>query len=208
MAEMTAVDFWFDPACPWAWMTSRWMDEVTRQRPEVEAKWHVMSLFLLNKDQQADPEYLASHDAAHQRSYAMTKVIAGVMRDESLGNAAVKRLYDELGQRIHLEGRTDDAVLAEAAEAAGIPQELLDRAAAGEFDEALQASHDEGIGRVGQDVGTPIVAVDGTAFFGPVISPAAKGEDALRLFDGVVMAASYPGFFELKRSRTVGPQFD
>lgn len=206
MTERTAVEFWFDPACPWAWMTSRWMGEVMRQRPEVEVEWRVMSLYLLNKDNHGDPEYMAAHGRSHEASYEACLAAVGVGRE--LGNDTLKRFYDELGERIHPGHRKDhDAILAEAAEAAGVPQDLLDRAANGAFDEALQASHDEGIGRVGQDVGTPIIAVNGVAFFGPVISPAPTGEQALRLFDGVVMAAEYDGFFELKRSRTRGPQF-
>lgn len=206
MSERAKVEFWFDPACPWAWMTSRWMDEVVRRRPETEVAWKVMSLWVLNSAQQGDEEYLASHGAAHQGTYEADRLIAGVAAEH--GSDAVKRLYDELGGRIHHGARTDyEAVIAESAEAAGIPPAMLERAAQGEFDELLQASHDEGLARVGQDVGTPIIAVNEVAFFGPVISPAPTGEQALRLFDGIVMAAEYDGFFELKRSRTRGPQF-
>lgn len=201
MADKTRVDMWFDPVCPWAWMTSRWVDEVARQR-DIDATWHIMSLAILNENNTDN-----SHAEAHKKSYALGQVVTAV--DQELGNAKTKALYDALGQRIHVDGRgIDDTVLTEAVAEVEIPQELVDRALAGEFDEAYRASHTDGITRVGQDVGTPVIAVNDVAFFGPVISPAPKGEDALRLFDGVVMAASYDGFFELKRSRTRGPQFD
>lgn len=203
MADTTKVDFWFDPACPWAWMTSRWIDEVARQR-DIDVTWHIMSLGLLNENRDDIDE---KYRAFTQRSKQLGKVVAGV--DQELGNAKTKELYDALGTRIHVDGRGtgDDDVLPEAVAEVGIPQEIVDRAAAGEFDDVYRASHEDGIGRVGQDVGTPVIAVDGVAFFGPVISPAPKGEEALRLFDGIVMAASYDGFFELKRSRTRGPEF-
>ena len=201
-ARTTKIEFWFDPACPWAWMTSRWIDEVTRQRAGVEVTWHVMSLALLNGyDDDA---------AAHEKYaglYRITAICAGI--ETELGNAALKRFYDEIGVRNHNEGRAGEPeALAEALAAAGVPDELVARADAGDFDAALRATHDEGIALVGEDVGTPIISVDGVAFFGPVISPAPKGEMALQLFDGVVAAAGYDGFFELKRSRTRGPEFD
>lgn len=206
MAATTTVEFWFDPACPWAWMTSRWMDEVARQRPEVSVTWKPMSLWLLNSAQHEDPDYLAGHGAAHQRTFALGKLLAGIA--EEAGNDQVKALYDELGERIHHQRRTDDALVDESIQAAGIEQELVARAGAGEFDALLQGFQQEALDRVGQDVGTPVISVNGVAFFGPVISPAPKGEAALRLFDGIVMAAEYDGFFELKRSRTRGPEFN
>lgn len=205
MAENTTtkVRFWFDPACPWAWMTSRWIDEVQRLRDGVDVEWKIMSLVILNQDREADP----SHRELHERMLRAGKVAAGV--DKELGNDKVKAFYDELGTRNHVDGRASESGLVEeSVEAAGIPVEFLERADAGEFDELLQTSHDTGIALVGQDVGTPIVEVNGVAFFGPVISPAPKGDMALQLFDGVVAAAGYDGFFELKRSRTRGPQFD
>ncbi|MGO1543039.1 MAG: mycothiol-dependent nitroreductase Rv2466c family protein [Gulosibacter sp.] len=199
----TKVDFWFDPACPWAWMTSRWIDEVASLRDSVEVEWHIMSLAILNENREMDD----AHRASHQRSMRAGKVAAGIIAE--LGNDKVKAFYDEIGTRIHPEGRgKDDGILEESMAAAGIDEAILSRADAGEFDAQLRASHEDGIGRVGQDVGTPIVSVNGVAFFGPVISPAPKGDMALTLFDGVVAAASYEGFFELKRSRTRGPEFN
>lgn len=200
MTSNTSIEFWFDPVCPWAWMTSRWIDEVHRLRPETNVTWRVMSLAILNEGRDD------SHAEAHQRMLLPCKVAAGVAAE--LGNDRVKALYDALGARIHVEGRRDDDVLADAVVEAEVPAEFITRAQAGEFDELLQTSHRAAIDLVGQDVGTPVISVDGVGFFGPVISPAPKGDMALQLFDGVVAAAGYDGFFELKRSRTRGPQFD
>ena len=198
----TKVDFWFDPACPWAWMASRWIDEVTRQRAGIDVEWHVMSLAVLNGFD--EDEHKREKMAVLYRNAA----IANAVQTE-LGNETLKKFYDEIGRRNHNEGREGErGVAEEAAEAAGIPAELLERADSGDFDASLRESHRAGIALVGQDVGTPILSVDGVAFFGPVISPAPKGEQALQLFDGVVAAAGVDGFFELKRSRTRGPQFD
>ena len=202
MAEKTTVEFWFDPVCPWAWMTSRWMDEVARQRPEIEPTWKLMSLAILNEGREN------AHKASHEAGFAFGRVVTAVA--EELGQHRVKAVYDAFGTRIHVEGRGagDAEILDEVVAEFELPRDLVERALAGEFDEALRASHAEAIERVGQDVGTPTIAVNGAAFFGPVMSPAAKGEQALTLFDGIVAAASYDGFFELKRSRTRDPEFD
>lgn len=204
MSSKTTVEFWFDPVCPWAWMTSRWIDEVARQRDDLDVTWNIMSLAILNEDRDMDE----SHRASHAAGMAFGRLVTAIAQEYD--NDTVKRAYDAFGTRIHIDGRgaTGEGILDEVVAELGIPQELADRAAAGEFDDAYRASHASGIERVGQDVGTPIIAVNGVAFFGPVISPAPKGDEALRLFDGIVMAASYEGFFELKRSRTRGPQFD
>lgn len=196
----TAVDFWFDPSCPWAWMTSRWMDEVAPHR-DLEVTWHVMSLGILNEDNDGvDPANLA-------KLIRYTRVVTAAT--ELGGQSVVKPLYDALGTRIHLQQEKDqDAVIAGALADAGLPADYAAFADSDEYDAQMRASHEDGIHRVGQDVGTPVIAVNGTAFFGPVISPAPKGEMALTLWDGVVAAASFDGFFELKRSRTRGPQFD
>ena len=203
----TAVDFWFDPSCPWAWMASRWVDEVAAHR-ELTVNWHIMSLAILNENNDVSEEYRAFFP----RALRYARVVAAA---EALhGEASLKPLYDALGKRIHLEQRATDVenVIAEALAEAGLPADLADRAqpdADGvfEFEAQLRASHRSGIDLVGNDVGTPIIAVNGVAFFGPVISPAPTGEAALALWDGVVAVASYDGFFELKRSRTRDPIF-
>ncbi|PPF84134.1 disulfide bond formation protein DsbA [Subtercola sp. Z020] len=205
--QTTRVDFWFDPSCPWAWMTSRWVDEVSAHR-DLDVTWHIMSLAILNENNDVD----AAHRAFFPRALRYAQLVAAAK--ERHGQQVVKPLYDALGTRIHLGQRTDtDAVIAESLEEAGLPAELANEApdAAGghefRFENELRASHSSGIDLVGQDVGTPILSVDGTAFFGPVISPAPTGEVALTLWDGIVAAASYDGFFELKRSRTRDPIF-
>jgi 2-hydroxychromene-2-carboxylate isomerase len=198
----TAVDFWFDPTCPWAWMTSRWVGEVAEHR-DLDVSWHVMSLFVLNEHQDIPENYREALATGQVYSRLVT---AARLR---LGDDIVKPLYDALGERIHHRQEKDPAVVVPAVlEELGLDADLADAAWTDETDAAMRESHRDGIERVGQDVGTPVIAVEGTAFFGPVISPAPKGQQALDLWDGVVAAARYPGFFELKRSRTTGPIFD
>ncbi len=200
-AQRTAVDFWFDPSCPWAWMTSRWVDEVSRHR-DLEVTWHVMSLAVLNEDKDVSDAYRAFFP----RALKYTRLVAAVAELE--GQQAVKPLYDALGTLIHPGGsKNPDEVIPAALAEVGLGADYARYADSDEYDEQMRASHFDGINRVGQDVGTPVIAVAGTAFFGPVISPAPKGQQAVALWDGVVAAASYDGFFELKRSRTRDPQF-
>jgi 2-hydroxychromene-2-carboxylate isomerase len=200
--KSTAVDFWFDPSCPWAWMTSRWVDEVAPQR-DLEVSWHIMSLAVLNENQDV-PE---SYAAFFPRALRYTRLVAAVT--ELHGQEVVKPLYDALGVRIHNAGRKDvDAVIAESLAEVGLPADLARYADSDEFDPQMRASHFDGIERVGQDVGTPVIAVGDNAFFGPVISPAPHGEQAVALWDGVLAMSSYDGFFELKRSRTREPLFE
>lgn len=201
-ASVTAVDFWFDPSCPWAWMTSRWVDEVAPHR-NLDVTWHVMSLAVLNENQDVSEEYAAFFP----RALRYTRLIAAVQELE--GQGAVKPLYDALGTRIHPGGSENpDEVIPAALAEVGLPADYARYSESDEYDAQMRASHFDGIERVGQDVGTPVIAVNGTAFFGPVISPIPRGEQALTLWDGVVAAASFDGFFELKRSRTRDPQFD
>ncbi|MFV0457766.1 MAG: DsbA family protein [Actinomycetales bacterium] len=197
------VDFWFDCVCPWAWMTSRWMGEVEKVR-DVHVVWHPMSLSVLNEGRELNEEYTALMDAAWLPARVVTAALA------EHGQGVVKPLYDAIGTRIHPGGRGQElpAVVAEAVAEVGLPPELVEAAESGRFDEQLRASHAEGIGRVGQDVGTPVIATAGTAFFGPVVTPAPKGEAAGRLWDGVLLVAGTPGFYELKRTRDEGPIFD
>lgn len=199
---MTFVDFWFDPSCPWAWMTSRFVDEVAPAR-DLDVTWHIMSLAVLNEDKDVDEAYRAFFP----RALRYTRLVAAVAERE--GREHVKALYDALGTRIHVGGRSDaDAIIAESLAELGLPASLAAFADSDEYDEPMRASHFDGIERVGQDVGTPVIALGDVAFFGPVISPTPRGEQALTLWDGIVAAASYDGFFELKRSRTRDPQFD
>ncbi len=196
---MPVVDFWFDPACPWAWMTSRWMDEVARVR-DVEVRWHVMSLSVLNEGRDLPEDYRRSMDAA----WGPVRVLVAAARDH--GDEVLKPLYDAMGTRRHPGGRRDtDAVVAESLAEVGLPASLAEVAGTQQVDDLLRASHARAIELVGDEVGTPVVAIDGVGYFGPVITPAPKGEDAGRLFDGLALMTSVPGFYELKRTRTVGP---
>jgi 2-hydroxychromene-2-carboxylate isomerase len=198
---MSAVRFWFDPTCPWAWMTSRWMDEVVRLRG-LDVEWRVMSLSYLNSGRELPPRY----QAMMERAWAPVRVVTAARVEH--GREVVKPLYDAIGTRIHPGQREDwDAVLAEALTEVGLPAALLDAASDDTLDAELKAEHHSGMDLVGQEVGTPVIAVGDVAFFGPVISPTPYGDEALRLWDGVQAVAAYPGFFELKRSRTREPQF-
>lgn len=203
-AETTeSADFWFDPLCPWAWLTSRWMLEVEKVRP-VTTRWHVMSLSVLNADK---PDLSDSYREALDRGWGPVRVC--IAARQRFGDEVLLPLYTALGTRRHLQKREfDRETILEALEEANLPADLADAAESTEYDEALVRSHHEGMDQVGYEVGTPVISVSGTAFFGPVISPAPRGEAAGKLWDGVRLVAATPGFFELKRSRTVGPIFD
>ncbi|WP_098891820.1 MULTISPECIES: DsbA family protein [Streptomyces] len=206
----TPVDFWFDPLCPWAWMTSRWMLEVEKVR-DVEVRWHVMSLAVLNEDKLDDlPEEY--RDLLENKAWGPVRVV--VAARQLHGDEVVGPLYTALGTRFHNngEGPTREAVAA-ALKDVGLPADLAEYADSDRYDTELRASHKEGIDKVGQEVGTPVIAVPGAdgeqiAFFGPVVTPAPKGEEAAKLWDGTLLVASIPGFYEIKRTRTQGPIFD
>jgi 2-hydroxychromene-2-carboxylate isomerase len=196
------VDFWFDPLCPWAWMTSRWITEVEQVR-DIEVHWHVMSLAVLNEGRDLSEKYRRLMDDA----WGPVRVV--VAAAELHGEQVVKPLYDALGTRRHPGARTDTAaIIAESLAEVGLPADLAAYATSEEYDATLRASHQRAIDLVGDEVGTPVVAFNGTAFFGPVITPAPRGEAAGRLWDGFALVTSVPGFYELKRTRTQDPIFD
>jgi len=200
-AATPVVDFWFDPLCPWAWMTSRWMDEVSARR-DVEVRWHVMSLAILHESADDTPASRAEPNSA----WGPVRVI--VAAAQLHGEKYVKSLYDAMGTRLHPGGQSELAVVIDESLAqVGLPSELADHARSEEFDALLRASHQGAIALVGNDVGTPVVAINGVGYFGPVMTPAPRGDAAVRLWDGLVLMTGVPGFYELKRSRTDGPIF-
>ena len=202
--DVTTVDFWFDPMCPWAWMTSRWMLQVEQVR-EVQVVFHVMSLAVLNQGREGlDEDY-----RRRMETEAWYGARACIAVEQRYGSEGLRRFYNALGTRYHLEDEPRDPATVRAALAdLGFDETIADDCATTRYDEALRISHHEGMDPVGMDVGTPVIRIDGVSIFGPVISPAPKGEQAGDLFDGVRKVMAYPGFFELKRSRTVGPIFD
>ncbi|MFE6283450.1 DsbA family protein [Streptomyces sp. NPDC057877] len=209
MSDKTPVDFWFDPLCPWAWMTSRWVLEVEKLR-DIEVRWHLMSLGVLNEDKLDElPEDY--REMLTTQAWGPVRVVIAAQQEH--GSEVLGDLYTALGTRIHNkeEGPGKETVAA-ALKDVGLPESLLDHWDDTPYEAALRASHNEGIEKVGQEVGTPVIAVPGAdgeqlAFFGPVVTPAPKGEAAARLWDGTLAVASIPGFYEIKRTRTKGPDF-
>lgn len=196
------ADIWVDPACPWAWMTSRWVVEVEQVR-DIDVRWHVMSLSVLNEGRDLPEEYRRLMDD----SWAAVRVLTAAQ--ELHGAAHVRPLYDALGTRRHPGRRRDTAaIIRESLDEAGLPASLAAYGDTDEMDAPLRASHAEAITLVGDDVGTPVVAVNGVGLFGPVMTPAPRGADAGRLWDGLALVTGVPGFYELKRTRTSGPVFD
>jgi 2-hydroxychromene-2-carboxylate isomerase len=197
------VDFWFDPLCPWAWITSRWMLNVEEVR-DVKTDWHVMSLAVLNEGRD---ELSDKYKELMARAWGPVRVC--IAAEQAKGPDILLPLYTALGNRIHLEERGEDpGIIAEALEEVGLSGDLAAAADSTEFDGAVRKSHHEGMDPVGFDVGTPVIHVGGVAFFGPVITPAPQAEAAGKLWDGVVLVAGTEGFFELKRSRDKPPIFD
>jgi hypothetical protein len=198
----TKAEFWFDPMCPWAFITSRWILEVTKVR-EIEITWNIFSLPHLNKDREMPEKY----KAIFANSWSCARIIKSVEKD--FGRDKTLPLYTAISTRIHvLKETVSKDLLSDSLKEVGLDSKYLAEMENSDWDKQIIESHERGIKLVGDDVGTPIIAINGIGFFGPVISPAPKGEEAGKLWDGVVLSASYPGFFEIKRSRTVGPIFD
>ncbi|MFT3968851.1 MAG: DsbA family protein [Micropruina sp.] len=195
------VDMWFDAACPWAWMTSRWLLEVEKVR-DVEVHFHVMSLWVLNDGRDLPADYRRSI----ARSLAPARVAIAVQREYP---EKLRDYYTAIGTMVHPGGRRlSDETVADALAEAGLPAALIEAGHTDAADDELRRSHHEGMDPVGDDVGTPVIHLNGMALFGPVISPAPRGEQAGDLFDGFAKLTAYPGFFEAKRTRTVEPIFD
>ncbi|MGH3733485.1 MAG: DsbA family protein [Acidimicrobiales bacterium] len=196
------VDLWVDPLCPWAWLTSRWLLEAAKVR-NLDVEFHVMSLSVLNEGRDLSPRY----KDALEKGWGPVRVL--IAAEERHGNEIVEPLYSAMGTRRHVQDIENlDEVIAGALSDVGLKADLALAATSTDYDEALRKSHHAGMDPVGYEVGTPVIHVGDVAIFGPIVTPAPKGEAAGKLFDGLMLVASTPGFYELKRTRTSEPSFD
>ena len=199
--------FWIDPMCPWAWITSRWMVEVEQVR-EVTVNWNIMSLGVLNERNDVSEDY----KKLIARTWRPARVLC--LARERHGDSVVFPLFSAMGARIHVDKRQDlEAIIAESLAEVGLEADLAAAADDPQYDDLVRATHATAVAISGAGVGTPVIAIDGldgepVGFFGPIITPTPRGEDAGRLWDGFVMIAQVPGVVEIKRARTLGPVVD
>ncbi len=199
----TVVDVYVDPGCPYAWQTSRWLREVEAQRP-VDLRWHVMSLAVLNEDKEIPEEWRELFVLA----WRPVRVLVAAQQQH--GDDAVAPLYEAMGRRFHPDGRTmdTDAVIVESLAEVGLPAELANAGVDTSLDDAVRAAHAAAMAAYGEEMGTPLIAIDGVGFFGPVIAKVPRGDLAVQAWDAALVLVKIPGFYELKRRRTEDLVFD
>jgi protein-disulfide isomerase-like protein with CxxC motif len=195
------VDIWVDPLCPWAWITSRWLLEAAQVR-DLDVRFHVMSLAALNEGRDLSEEY----KRGLAKAWGPVRVL--IAAQQRYGDKVIEPLYSAMGELHHVGGEKDfDVVVVQALAQTDLDADLALASEMTDYDEAVRAEHHRGMDPVGYDVGTPVIHIDGSAIFGPVVTPAPKGEEAGKLFDGVLAVLHIPGFYELKRSRIDDPSF-
>jgi hypothetical protein len=215
MSDQADVEFFWDPICPWAWLTSRWVDEVARQR-DLTVNWRFICLRLVNAHRDYAKDFSPGYPAVHGTGQKLLRVAAAVREKE--GWPKMADLYTQFGGDIHVRGRRGEMVdhweagFPEYLKSVGIAEEYVGAANDERWDEVLQTETDEALSRTGKDVGTPILTfVEGgrsASFFGPVISRVPRGAEALELWDAVWKLATFPGLAELKRSIREKPQLE
>lgn len=213
MTDHADIEFFFDPICPWAWLTSRWVAEVAAQR-RLSVEWRFICLRLVNAAKDYDRDFAPGYVATHGTGQKLLRVAAAIRAAE--GPEPIGGLYTQFGGDLHVRGRRGELIdqwesgFPDYLRSVGVAEQYLEAANDPAWDEVLQAETDEGLGRTGKDVGTPIISFtrDGeqSSFFGPVISRVPRGAEALRLWDAVWEVATFPGLAELKRSLREKPQ--
>lgn len=209
---MADLEFFWDPVCPWAWLTSRWVVNVTEERP-LDVDWRFIALRMVNKDRDYEKDFAPGYERGHTRGLELLRVAAAARAE--LGREAVLPLYTAFGEAIHhrREAKSfDEPTGVEGIlTTLGYPLSLAAAQTSTEHDDLIAAETQEALDRCGGNIGTPVLSFtppDGPSFFGPVINVAPQGQDAVDLWDAVVALGSNPHFSELKRSTRGRPQFD